>query len=62
MCSDVLLKMRELGKLSLTDLTPVGFNTKMNAHVLGQVGAVGKRFAALCTLVGLGLSHVHLCV
>jgi len=37
MCSDVLLKMRELGKLSLADLTSVGFNTKVNPHMLRKI-------------------------
>ena len=37
MCSDVLLKVGELGKLSLADLASIGFNTKMDPHMLRQI-------------------------
>ena len=36
-CSDVLLKVGELGKLPLADLTPVGFDSEMDSRVLREV-------------------------
>ena len=42
MCPDVLLKMRELGELALANLASVRFDAKVDSHVLGEVGAVGK--------------------
>ena len=38
----MLLKMRQLGELSLANLTSVGLDTKMDPCVLREVGAVGK--------------------
>ena len=58
--SDVLLEMGELGELPLTDLTPVGLDTQVDSHVLGEVGAVGEGLAAVAALVRLGFPHVHL--
>ena len=40
--SDVLLEVRELGELPLTDLTPVRLDAEVDSHVLGEVGAVGE--------------------
>ena len=51
-----------MGELSLTNLTSVGFDTKMDSHVLREVGAVGEGFAAVAALVGFWFSHVDLCV
>ena len=62
MCSDVLLEMRQLSKLSLTDFTSVWLNAKMNTCVLRQVGAVREGFVARGTPVGFWFSHVYLCV
>ena len=45
--ANVLLKMRELGELTLTDITAVWFDAKMNAGVLGEVRTVGERLGAL---------------
>ena len=39
---DVLLKVGELGELSLADLATVRLDPKVDPHVLRQVGAVGK--------------------
>ena len=36
-CSDVLLKVGELGKLPLADLTPVGFDSEMDSHMLRKI-------------------------
>ena len=58
--SDVLLEVGELGELPLTDLTPVGLDTQVDAGVLGEVGAVGKSLAARCTLIRLWFAHVNL--
>jgi len=60
--SDVLLKMRELSELSLTNLTSVGFDAKVDSHVLGEVGAVGEGLAAVTALVWFRLPHVNLSV
>ena len=60
--SDVLLKMGQLSEFSLADLAPVGLDSQVDPHMLGEVGAVGKRLAALTALVRLGFPHVHLCV
>jgi len=49
-----------LGELSLTNLTSVGFDTKMYPRVLGEVGAVGECLVARCTLVRLRFSHMYL--
>ena len=42
----MLLKMRQLGELSLANLTSIGFDSKMDPGVLREVGAVGKSFIA----------------
>ena len=60
MCPDMLLKMGELGKLSLANLASVGFDTKMDPHVLGEVGAVGEGFTAVAAFVWFRLPHVNL--
>ena len=60
--SDVLLEMRELSELSLTNLTSVGFDAKVDSHVLGEVGAVGEGLAAVTALVWFRLPHVNLSV
>ena len=39
---DVLLKVGELGELSLADLATVRLDPEMDAHVLRKVGAVGE--------------------
>lgn len=44
---DVLLEMREMRKLPLTNLTAVGFDAQVDAGVLGQVTGIGKRLGAL---------------
>ena len=54
--------MGQLGELPLADLTPVGLDAEVDSHVLGEVGAVGERFAAVAAFVGFGLSHVDLSV
>jgi len=59
---DVLLKMGQLSEFALADLAPVGLDSQVDPHMLGEVGAVGKRLAALTALVRLGFPHVHLCV
>ena len=56
----MLLKMRKLSKLSLTDLTSVWFDTKMDSCVLGEVGAVGKSLSTSCTLVWFWFSQMDL--
>ena len=58
----MLLKMRELRELPLTDLTAIRLDTQMDPSVLGQVGGVGKRLRTLGALVWLGFAHMHLCV
>jgi hypothetical protein len=60
MCSDVLLKMRELGKLSLADLTSVGFNTKMYSSMLGQVRAVCECFPTTGAFIRFRFPQVNL--
>ena len=60
--SDVLLEMRELSELSLTNLTSVGFDAKVDPRVLGEVGAVCKSFVARSTFIWFGFSHVDLSV
>ena len=50
----MLLEVGELGELPLTDLTPVGLDTQVDAGVLGEVGAVGECLATAVTLVRLG--------
>ena len=60
MCSDVLLKMRELGKFSLADLTSVGFNAKMYSSMLGQVRAVCERFVTTGAFIWFRFPHVYL--
>ena len=51
-----------MGELSLTNLTSVGFDTKMDSHVLREVGAVGEGLTARGALVRFGFSHVDLSV
>ena len=58
----MLLEVGELGELPLTDLTPVGLDTQVDAGVLGEVGAVGECLAAGGALVGFGFSHMDLSV
>ena len=53
MSPDVLLQVGQLGELPLTDLAAVWLDAEVNLHVLRQVGAVRKGFAALAALVGL---------
>ena len=60
MCSDVLLKVGELGKLSLADLASIGFNTKMNSRVLGEIGAVGERFPTARAFIGFRFAQMDL--
>ena len=38
----MLLKVGELGELSLADLATVRLDPEMDAHVLRKVGAVGE--------------------
>ena len=54
--------MGELGELPLTDLTPVGLDTQVDAGVLGEVGAVGECLAAGGALVRFGFPHMDLSV
>ena len=61
-CTDVLLKVRQLGELPLADLAAERFDAKMDPGMLGEVGAVGELFVALRALVGLGFTHVALSV
>ena len=58
----MLLEMRELSELSLTNLTSVGFDAKVNPRVLGEVGAVCKSFTTSCTFIWFGFSQMNLCV
>lgn len=44
---DVLLEMRKLRKLPLTNLAAVGFDAQVDAGVLGQVTGIGERLGAL---------------
>ena len=39
---DVLLKVGELGELSLADLATIRLDPQVDPHVLRQVGAVGE--------------------
>ena len=59
---DVLLKMGQLSEFALADLAPVGLDSQVDPHMLGEVGAVGKSFVTRCTLVWLWLSHMNLSV
>ena len=59
---DVLLKVGELGELSLADLATVRLDPQVDSRVLRQVGAVGERLVARRALVRLRLAHVDLCV
>ena len=58
----MLLEMRELGELALANLASVGLDTKMDPHVLREVGAVGKGFTAVTAFVWFRLPHVNLSV
>ena len=60
--SDVLLEVRQLGELSLADLTPVRLDAQVDPRVLREVGAVGERFATSCTFIRLWLPQMDLCV
>ena len=60
MCSDVLLQVGELGKLSLTDLAAVGLDAQVDPGVLGEVGTVGEGLTATRALVGLWFSQMDL--
>ena len=51
----VLLQVGELPKTFLTVGTAVGFDTKVYAQVLGQVGCVCEGLSAVRTLVSLRL-------
>lgn len=51
----VLLEVRELAEGFLTEVTVVGLGPRVDADVLGQVGAVGEGFGTMRALVGLGL-------
>ena len=57
---DVLLKVGELGELSLADLATVRLNPEMDPRVLREVGAVGKSLSTSSTFVGFWLSQVDL--
>lgn len=56
----MLLQMGKLCKLLFTDFAVVRFDAQVDAHVLGQVGGIGKGLGALLALVGLGFAHVWL--
>lgn len=58
--SKVLLKVRKLGELALTELASVWLNAKVDSSVLGKVARVGKALCTLRALVRLRLAHVHL--
>lgn len=58
--ANVLLEMRELSKLTLTDITAVWFDAEMDASVLGEVGTVGECLGALRAFVRLRFSHMNL--
>ena len=60
MCPDVLLKVGELGELSLADLATVRLDPAMDPRVLRQVGAVGEGLSTRSTFVGFRLSQVDL--
>ena len=57
---DVLLKVGELGELSLADLATVRLDPEMDSRVLREVGAVGEGLVAGGALVRLRLAHVDL--
>ena len=60
MSPDVLLKVGELGELSLADLATVRLDPEMDPRVLREVGAVGEGLVAGRALVRLRLAHVDL--
>lgn len=60
MCPYVLLKMRQLRKLPLTNLAAIRFDAQVYPRVLRQVTRVGERFGALRALVRLRLTHMYL--
>ena len=59
---DVLLQVRQLRELALTDLTSVGFDAQVDPSVLRQIRRVGERLRTLRALIWLGLTHVDLSV
>ena len=56
----MLLKVGELGELSLADLATVRLDPEMDPRVLREVGAVGEGLVAGRALVRLRLAHVDL--
>jgi hypothetical protein len=58
--ANVLLQVRQLRKLALTDLTTIWFDAQMDAGVLRQVAGVGECLGALGTFVGFRLTHMNL--
>lgn len=57
---DMLLQVRQLRELPLTDLAAVRFDAQVDPRVLTQVRTVGERFTALRALVRLDFPHVQL--
>ena len=57
---DVLLKVGELGELSLADLATIRLDPEVDSRVLRQVGAVGEGLSTSSTFVGFWLSQVDL--
>ena len=56
----MLLKVGELGELSLADLATVRLDPEMDSRVLREVGAVGESLSTSSTFVGFWLSQVDL--
>ena len=52
-CADVLLEVAQLGEFALTNLTPVRFESGMDAGVLREIGRVGEALGASRALVRL---------
>lgn len=46
----------------MADLAAVGLDAEVDPRVLGEIRRVGERLGALGALVGLGFTHVDLCV
>lgn len=61
-CPNMLLQMRQLRELALTNFTLVRFDSQMYPGVLREVTRIGKGLITLGTLVRLSLPHVDLCV
>lgn len=59
-CANVLLQVAQLGEFALTDLTLVGFESRVDACMLREIGRVGKALGACRAFVRLGILLVDL--